>query len=116
MALERVPADIRAQGGVARMSDLPGKRSAQFHRFLSIFRQVKARFGICQCQLCHRHLASGAFGLPTLYFRGGFVVISLRQFQSNLYLVDFLLGDVALSPIQINDCQVIRPACCNQGI
>jgi len=36
MALERVPADIRAQGGVARMSDPEGK-----NRSIDLWRQIR---------------------------------------------------------------------------
>lgn len=43
MALERVPADIRAQGGVARMSD-PGLIQAIMHA-VSIPVMAKARIG-----------------------------------------------------------------------
>ena len=51
MALERVPADIRAQGGVARMSD-PGM-IAEIQEAVSIPVMAKARIGhFVEAQIC----------------------------------------------------------------
>lgn len=51
MALERVPADIRAQGGVARMSD--PKMIQEIMKAVSIPVMAKARIGhIVECQVC----------------------------------------------------------------
>lgn len=51
MALERVPADIRAQGGVARMSD-PGMIK-EIMDAVTIPVMAKARIGhFVECQVC----------------------------------------------------------------
>lgn len=55
MALERVPADIRAQGGVARMSD--PKMIKEIMAAVTIPVMAKARIGhFVECQVCHRHI------------------------------------------------------------
>jgi pyridoxal 5'-phosphate synthase pdxS subunit len=54
MALERVPADIRAQGGVARMSD--PKMIKEIMAAVTIPVMAKARIGhFVECQVCSRH-------------------------------------------------------------
>lgn len=59
MALERVPADIRVEGGVARMSD--PKMIKEIMESVTIPVMAKARIGHfveCQvyiCSLCHHH-------------------------------------------------------------
>src|SRR6202035_2075180 len=51
MALERVPADIRAQGGVARMSD--PKMIKEIMDTVTIPVMAKARIGhFVECQVC----------------------------------------------------------------
>ena len=56
MALERVPADIRAQGGVARMSD--PKMIKEIMDTVTIPVMAKARIGhFVECQVRH-HLSS----------------------------------------------------------
>ena len=51
MALERVPADIRAQGGVARMSD--PKMIKEIMETVTIPVMAKARIGhFVECQVC----------------------------------------------------------------
>jgi pyridoxal 5'-phosphate synthase pdxS subunit len=51
MALERVPADIRAQGGVARMSD--PKMIKEIMDTVTIPVMAKARIGhTVECQVC----------------------------------------------------------------
>lgn len=51
MALERVPADIRAQGGVARMSD--PKLIKEIMEAVTIPVMAKARIGhFVECQVC----------------------------------------------------------------
>jgi pyridoxal 5'-phosphate synthase pdxS subunit len=51
MALERVPADIRAQGGVARMSD--PKMIKDIMKTVTIPVMAKARIGhFVECQVC----------------------------------------------------------------
>ena len=51
MALERVPADIRAQGGVARMSD--PKMIREIMNAVTIPVMAKARIGhTAECQVC----------------------------------------------------------------
>jgi pyridoxal biosynthesis lyase PdxS len=51
MALERVPADIRAQGGVARMSD--PKMIKEIMAAVTIPVMAKARIGhFVECQVC----------------------------------------------------------------
>jgi pyridoxal 5'-phosphate synthase pdxS subunit len=51
MALERVPADIRAQGGVARMSD--PKMIKEIMEAVTIPVMAKARIGhFVECQVC----------------------------------------------------------------
>jgi pyridoxal 5'-phosphate synthase pdxS subunit len=51
MALERVPADIRAQGGVARMSD--PKMIKEIMDAVTIPVMAKARIGhFVECQVC----------------------------------------------------------------
>lgn len=51
MALERVPADIRAQGGVARMSDPALIKEIQAAVTIPVM--AKARIGhIVECQVC----------------------------------------------------------------
>ena len=51
MALERVPADIRAQGGVARMSD--PKMIKDIMNTVTIPVMAKARIGhFVECQVC----------------------------------------------------------------
>lgn len=51
MALERVPADIRAQGGVARMSD--PKMIKEIMATVTIPVMAKARIGhFVECQVC----------------------------------------------------------------
>jgi pyridoxal biosynthesis lyase PdxS len=57
MALERVPADIRAQGGVARMSD--PKMIKEIMETVTIPVMAKARIGHfveCQVRICIMHL------------------------------------------------------------
>lgn len=55
MALERVPADIRAQGGVARMSD--PKMIQEIMDAVTIPVMAKARIGhIAECQVCCRRV------------------------------------------------------------
>ena len=59
MALERVPADIRAQGGVARMSDPLLIKEIQ--EAVTIPVMAKARIGhFVECQVCpaSQHLLS----------------------------------------------------------
>ena len=52
MALERVPADIRVQGGVARMSD--PKMIKEIMETVTIPVMAKARIGhFVECQVCH---------------------------------------------------------------
>lgn len=52
MALERVPADIRAQGGVARMSD--PQLIQEILDSVTIPVMAKARIGhFAECQVCH---------------------------------------------------------------
>jgi len=52
MALERVPADIRAQGGVARMSD--PQMIKEIMETVTIPVMAKARIGhFVECQVCH---------------------------------------------------------------
>ena len=52
MALERVPADIRAQGGVARMSDPSMIKEIQ--EAVTIPVMAKARIGhFVECQVSH---------------------------------------------------------------
>ena len=56
MALERVPADIRAQGGVARMSD--PKMIKEIMDTVTIPVMAKARIGhFVECQVCSAVLA-----------------------------------------------------------
>lgn len=56
MALERVPADIRAQGGVARMSD--PKMIKEIMDTVTIPVMAKARIGhFVECQVCSVVLA-----------------------------------------------------------
>ena len=56
MALERVPADIRAQGGVARMSD--PKMIKEIMDTVTIPVMAKARIGhFVECQVCSIVLA-----------------------------------------------------------
>ena len=51
MALERVPADIRAQGGVARMSD--PSMIKEIMEAVTIPVMAKARIGhFVECQVC----------------------------------------------------------------
>ena len=51
MALERVPADIRAQGGVARMSD--PRLIKEIQDAVTIPVMAKARIGhFVECQVC----------------------------------------------------------------
>lgn len=51
MALERVPADIRAQGGVARMSD--PKLIKEIMDSVTVPVMAKARIGhFVECQVC----------------------------------------------------------------
>jgi pyridoxal 5'-phosphate synthase pdxS subunit len=51
MALERVPADIRVQGGVARMSD--PKMIKEIMATVTIPVMAKARIGhFVECQVC----------------------------------------------------------------
>lgn len=51
MALERVPADIRAQGGVARMSD--PKMIKEIMDSVTVPVMAKARIGhFVECQVC----------------------------------------------------------------
>src|SRR5947209_16783128 len=62
MALERVPADIRAQGGVARMSD--PKLIREIMDAVTIPVMAKARIGhFVECQVS---TAADVFGLPCL--------------------------------------------------
>lgn len=52
MALERVPADIRVEGGVARMSD--PKMIKEIMAAVTIPVMAKARIGhFVECQVCH---------------------------------------------------------------
>lgn len=56
MALERVPADIRAQGGVARMSD--PKMIKEIMAAVTIPVMAKARIGhFVECQVDNTHCA-----------------------------------------------------------
>ena len=56
MALERVPADIRAQGGVARMSD--PKMIKDIMNTVTIPVMAKARIGhFVECQVCCTYLS-----------------------------------------------------------
>jgi pyridoxal 5'-phosphate synthase pdxS subunit len=57
MALERVPADIRQQGGVARMSD--PKMIKEIMDAVSIPVMAKVRIGhFVEAQVCHVYLKS----------------------------------------------------------
>ena len=57
MALERVPADIRAQGGVARMSD--PKMIKDIMEAVTIPVMAKARIGhFVECQVKHQVLST----------------------------------------------------------
>ena len=56
MALERVPADIRAQGGVARMSDPALIKEIQAAVTIPVM--AKARIGhIVECQVHIHHIS-----------------------------------------------------------
>jgi pyridoxal 5'-phosphate synthase pdxS subunit len=58
MALERVPADIRAQGGVARMSD--PKMIKEIMEAVTIPVMAKARIGhFVECQVCSLETVMG---------------------------------------------------------
>jgi pyridoxal biosynthesis lyase PdxS len=58
MALERVPADIRAQGGVARMSD--PKMIKDIMSTVTIPVMAKARIGhFVECQVLYLHSHPG---------------------------------------------------------
>jgi pyridoxal 5'-phosphate synthase pdxS subunit len=60
MALERVPADIRAQGGVARMSD--PKMIKEIMAAVTIPVMAKARIGhFVECQVLEHHLGQFVF-------------------------------------------------------
>lgn len=64
MALERVPADIRVEGGVARMSD-PGMIK-EIMEAVTIPVMAKARIGhFVECQVCDNcpHCGGGVDGL-----------------------------------------------------
>ncbi len=64
MALERVPADIRAQGGVARMSD--PKMIREIMATVTIPVMAKARIGhFVECQVCLFPLNSPRFSINT---------------------------------------------------
>lgn len=67
MALERVPADIRAQGGVARMSD--PKLIKEIMDAVTIPVMAKARIGhFVECQVCGSCLLPLYYGLFTPSF------------------------------------------------
>jgi hypothetical protein len=67
MALERVPADIRVEGGVARMSD--PSMIKEIMEAVTIPVMAKARIGhFVECQVCessdhHRFAGEGQMGL-----------------------------------------------------
>ena len=64
MALERVPADIRAQGGVARMSD--PKMIAEIMEAVTIPVMAKARIGhFVECQVRRELRVSFSNGMVT---------------------------------------------------
>jgi pyridoxal biosynthesis lyase PdxS len=61
MALERVPADIRQQGGVARMSD--PKMIKDIMDAVSIPVMAKVRIGhFVEAQVCHRCIRMSLIG------------------------------------------------------
>lgn len=58
MALERVPADIRVEGGVARMSD--PSMIKEIMEAVTIPVMAKARIGhFVECQVCDNYLHCG---------------------------------------------------------
>lgn len=66
MALERVPADIRVEGGVARMSD--PSMIKEIMEAVTIPVMAKARIGhFVECQVCDKyfHCGGGANSLTT---------------------------------------------------
>lgn len=74
MALERVPADIRAQGGVARMSD--PKMIKEIMQAVTIPVMAKARIGhFVECQVCF-------FELETEYEAAWLTVAPNRSLRS----------------------------------